>query len=95
MLSLLFLTFLPAVYATLYTIVFVPPVNPGPEPNITTGATGAVISDLRYHHTEATKIFTEYKNTDKALHQLLLESTDKLYVQSLRHKYISYGKTTT
>ena len=72
-----------------------PPVKPGPEPIIPTGATGAVITDLRYHHTESTKIFTEYKNMDKALCQLLLESTDKLYVQSLRHKYIGYGKTTT
>ena len=85
-LGLLFLTFSPAVYATLSTIVFVPPVNPGSEPNILTGATGAAITDLQYHHAEATKIFTEYKNTDKALRQLLLASTDELYVRSLRHK---------
>ena len=94
-LGLLFLTFSPAVYATLSTIVFVPPVNPGSEPNILTGATGAAITDLQYHHAEATKIFTEYKNTDKDLRQLLLASTDELYVRSLRHKYIGYGKTTT
>ena len=25
----------------------------------------------------------------------MLVSTDELYVQSLRHKYIGYGKTTT
>ena len=66
-LSLLFLTVSPAVYATLSTTGFVPPVNPGPEPSIPTGLTGAVIADLRYHHTEATKIFIEYENTDKAL----------------------------
>ena len=58
-LGLLFLTVLPAVYATLSTITFVPPVNPGSEPIIPTGTTGAVISDLRYRHTETTKIFTE------------------------------------
>ena len=75
--------------------MFVPPVNPGTEPSIPTGLTGAVIADLRYHHTKATKIFTEYENTDKALRQLLLASTDELYVRSLRHKYIGYGKTTT
>ena len=45
-LGLLFLTVLPAVYATFSTIAFVPPVNPGPKPSILTGATGAVISDL-------------------------------------------------
>ena len=94
-LGLLFLTVLPAVYATLSTITFVTPVNPGPKPSIPTGATGAVIADLRYRHTESTKIFTEYENTDKALRQLLLASIDELYVRSLRHKYIGYGKTTT
>ena len=94
-LGLLFLIVLPAVYTTLSIIEFVPPVNPGPEPRFPTGATGAVISDLRYLHTEATKIFTEYKNTEKSLCQLLLASTDKLYVRSLRHKYIGYRKTAT
>ena len=89
------LTILPAVFATLSKIAFVPPINPGPERSIPTGATGAVISNLRYCHTEATKIFTEYENTNKALRQILLASTDKLYVQYLRHKYIGYGKTTT
>ena len=94
-LILLFLIVPPAVYATLSRIAFVPPVNPGPKPSIPTGVTGAVISDLRYRHTEAIKIFTKYKNTDKAIRQLLLASIDKLYVRSLRHKYIGYGDTTT
>ena len=93
-LGLLFLTFSPAVYTTLFTIVFVPPVNPGPKPSIPTGATGAVISDIKYRNTEATKIFTEYENTDKSIRQILLASTDELYVRSLCHKYIVYGKTT-
>ena len=79
-LGLLFLTVSPAVYATLSTATFVPPVNPVPKPIIRTGLTGAVISDLRYHHTEATNIFTEYENTDKAIRQLLLASTDEQYV---------------
>ena len=87
-LGLLFLTVSPSVYATLSDITFVPPVNPVPEPNILAGATGATIADLWYHHVVATKIFTEYKNNDKALCQLILASTDKLYVRSLCHKYI-------
>ena len=94
-LGLLFLTVSPAVYATLSDIAFVPPVNPGPEPNIPAGATGATISDLRYHHAVTTKIFIEYENTNKSLRQLLLVSTYKLYVRSLRHNYIVYGKNTT
>ena len=91
----MFLTVSPGVYATLSTTMFVLPVNPGPEPSIPTGSIGAIISDLWYHHTESTKILTEYKNTDKALCQLLLVSTDELYVQSLHHKYIGYRETTT
>ena len=47
-LGLLFLTVLTAVYATLSTTAFFPPVNPGPEPSIPTGLTGAFIADLRY-----------------------------------------------
>ena len=54
-LSLSFLTVSPAAYATLSTTTFVPPVNPGPEPIIPTGLTGAIISNLGYHHIEATK----------------------------------------
>ena len=43
----------------------------------------------------ATNVFIEYENIDKSLCQLLLDSTDELYVRYLRHKYIGYGKTTT
>ena len=50
-LGLLFLIVSPAVYATLSTTTFVPPVNPGPKPIILTGSTVAVIANLRYHHT--------------------------------------------
>ena len=91
----MFLTVSPTVYATLSTNGFDLQVNPVTKPIIPTGSTGAAISDLRYHHTESTKIFTKYENTDKALRQLLLASTDELYARSLRHKYIGYGKTTT
>ena len=75
--------------------MLVPPVNPGPEPNIPAGATGATIANLWYHHVVATKTFTKYNNTDKNLCQLLLASTEELYVRYLRHKYIGYRKTTT
>ena len=94
-LGLLFLTVSPVNYTTLSAIAFVPPVNPGPEPNIPDGATRAAIADLRYHHVVATNVFTEYESTNKSLCQLLLASTDELYVRSLCHKYIGYCKTTT
>ena len=79
-LGLLLLTVSPAVYSTLSYIVFVPPVNPGPEPNIPDGATGDTITNLQYHHRVAINIFTEYKNTNKDLCQILLASSDELYV---------------
>ena len=79
-LGLLFLTVSPAVYAILSPIVFVPTVNPGPEPNIPDGATGDTITNLQYHHRVAINIFTEYKNTNKDLCQILLASSDELYV---------------
>ena len=60
-LSLLFFTVLRTVYATLSTISIVLPVSPRPKPRIPTGASSAIIADLLYHHTESTKIFTEYK----------------------------------
>ena len=94
-LGLLFLTVSPAVYATLSDIMFVPIANPGPEPNIPAGATEATIANLWYHHAVATNIFTKYENTNKSFGQLLLASTNKLYVRSLRHNNIGYGKTTT
>ena len=67
-LGFLFLTVSPAVYATLSTILFVPPVNPGPKQNIFTGATSSAITNLRYHDVESTNIFTKYESTNKALH---------------------------
>ena len=75
-----FLTVSPAVQATLSTTAFVLTVNPVPKPSIPTRMTSIIIADLRYRHTESTKIFTKYENTDKALHHILLASTEKLYV---------------
>ena len=86
---------MPAVYTTLSAIAFVPPVNTGTKLNIPDNTTGDAIADLRYHHVVATDVFTKYETTNKSLCRLLLASTDELYVQSLRHKYIGYGKITT
>ena len=57
-LGLLFLIVLPTVYDTLSNIVFVPPVNPGIEPNICAGATGTTNAKLWYHHGLDIRIFT-------------------------------------
>ena len=57
-LGLIFLTVSPAVYNALSPVACVPPVNPGPEPDITADATGSAIADLRYHHALVTNFFT-------------------------------------
>ena len=45
----------PAVYATLSTTTFVPPVNPGPEPIIPTGGTNVVVDKVVYTAGETVK----------------------------------------
>ena len=94
-LILLYLTVSPTVYTTLSVTPSILPVNPGSEPIIPNGSTGPVIADLCYAFQLANDIYTEYYWTDKALRQILLASVDKIYVRSLRHRYIGYGRTTT
>ena len=94
-LGLLFLTVSPAIYATLSTICLFCQLTLDPNRAFLLERPALSSPNLRYCFTEATKIFTEYENTDKALCQILLAYTDELYVQSLCHKYIGYGKTTT
>ena len=95
MLSLLYFTVFPIFYTTLSSTEFVVPVNPGSEPIIPDGATGPAIADPCYSFQLAKDIFTDYDNTDKALHQIILASVENLYVRSLCHRYIKYGRTTT
>ena len=66
-LGLIFLTLSGAVYATLSSTPFVPPVNPGQNPDMTLGVTGPQIAEIRRKHKEALDEFTTYNNTDKAL----------------------------
>ena len=94
-LDLLYLAVSQTIYTTLSTPPFIVSVIPGSEPIIPNGSTGSNIADLRYAFQLANYILTEYNWTDKALHQILLASFDKLYVWSLCHCYIRYGQTTT
>ena len=94
-LGLLYLTVSPTVYTTLSTAPYVRPVNPGSKPIVSDVSTSPVIVDLRYAFKLANDIFTEYYQTNKSLRKILLASVDKIYVRSLRHRYIGYGQTTT
>ena len=94
-LGLLFLTVLPAVYNTLSTIPFIPPVNPGPDPNIPAGCTCAQIADIHLQFTTATKLYKQYDTTEKVLNQLLLGVVDDMFVRSLHYRHIGYTNVTT
>ena len=65
--GLIFLTLSGAVYATLSSTPFVPPVNPGQNPDMTLGVTGPQIAEIRRKHKEALDEFTTHSNTGKAL----------------------------
>ena len=94
-LCLLQLTVLPAVYNNLSLIPFILPVNPGSVPIIPANSTGAQITKLCYAFNTTSTIFNDYDRTDKALQQILLSTVDKMFIRSLRHKYVGYGLTTT
>ena len=95
-LGLLYLTVTPAVYNTLSLTPFIPPTNPGPEPNIPGNSlTGAVIADIRLQFDNASRLHRQYDRTDKALKQLLLGAVDNMFVRSLRNRHIGYANVTT
>jgi hypothetical protein len=94
-LGLLYLTVSLAVYANLLAVPFVPPVNPGPTPNIPAGSTGPQIANIRAEFSENTALFKQYSTTDKALKQLLLGAVDEMFIRCLQTKYLGYLNVST
>ena len=94
-LGLLHLTVSPAVYATLSATTFIAPVNPGADPTIPSITSGPQITNLQYSHEVSTAVFNKYDQTDKALRQILIAAVDKMFIWSLRHRYVGYGTTNT
>ena len=89
--GLLAITLEPAVLNTLTAIPFVTPVNPGTTAVIPLNSTAAQITSLRKEHDDATKVFHQYINVDKALKQQLIEAVDDLYLKALRNKYVGFS----
>ncbi len=56
-----------AVYNTLSTIPFTPPVNPGTAPVFPNGAQGPEIANIRLVFDETQVIFNTYQNVQKAI----------------------------
>ena len=66
------LTLSPTVYATLLTIRFIPPPNPGATLVIPAGITGPEAASIGYAHFLATLDFNTFWNVDRALCQQLM-----------------------
>ena len=94
-LGLLFLTVKPAVYDTQSTVTFTPPSNPGQNPSIPSGATGAQITEIRRTHKEKKDEFNQYLHTDRALKSILIGAVDEAYIRSKREKYIGFANVST
>ena len=94
-LGLLHLTISPSMYATLSATAFVSLVNPGADPTIPSIASDTQITNLWYAHDVATAVFNEYDRTNKALHQMLIATVNKMFIRSLHHRYVGYSTTTT
>ena len=86
---------LPAVCATLLATSFIAPVNFGVKTTCPSIASGPHITNLKYAHDFATSIFNEYEQTNKELCQMLIAGVNKMFICSLRHRYVRYGTTTT
>jgi hypothetical protein len=89
------LTISTAVYATLSAIPFVAPANPGTAPVLPNAGTAIQIGAAIRDHTEALRLWREYKNVDAALKQQLISTVDCLYVRTLQHRHTGFANVTT
>ena len=69
--------------------------NPGSEPIISANYTGPQITEHLYALNTTSSLFNKYDHTNKALRHILLSTIDKLFIHSLRHKYVGYCTTST
>ena len=93
-LSHLFLT-APEVCNALSTTDFVPPTNPGLNPEIPDGATGNQISSLRRNHDNLLEEFNTYDQADKALKSQVIATFDEPCIRCLRNKYVGFANVST
>ena len=93
-LGLIFLTLNGAVYATLSETPFVPPVNPGQNPDMTLGVTGPQIAEIRRKHKEALDEFATCNNTDKALKSQLIAAAEETCLRAKRNKHTGCANVT-
>jgi hypothetical protein len=78
--GLLDLVLPPATYATLTNVIFNNSVNTGTTPNIEAGGTAVQIHEIVRQHKENLRVWREYKATNKALQQQLINTFDEPYI---------------
>jgi hypothetical protein len=94
-LGLLFLTVSVAEYNTLSAVAFIAPVNPGAAAVISVGSTAAQIAARQCRHRDAQALFREYRATDKALKQQVIDAVNPMHIRTLRHRVTGFANTTT
>ena len=90
----LFLT-APEVCNTLSTATFIPPTNPGLNPDMPKGATGNQISSLRRNHDNLLEEFNTYDQADKALKSQVIATFEEPCIRTLRNKYVGFANVST
>jgi hypothetical protein len=93
--DLLGLVLPPASYATLTSVTFHTPINPGKTPNIEAGETTAQINEAVRQHKENLRVWRAYIATGRALQQQLINPFDKPYIQGLHDRHTSYNNASS
>ena len=91
----LWLTLKPEIFNTLSAIPFIPPENPGAQPEIPERSTAPQIASIRYNFESDQRVFQKYNNVEQALKVQLIAAVDEVFIQSLRNKYVGYANHTT
>ena len=95
-LGYLALTASPTVFALQCATPFVEPVHPGAIVTITDPPpTAAVIGVITREHTEALRVFNEYKNVDKACKKVITNICPEIYYKTLKNRYTGYTGSST
>jgi hypothetical protein len=91
------LTITTAAYTAISTgqVAFNIPINPGPSPAHTVGATGPQITETNLEYAETQQLFKLYHDVDKALGNQLIKATPLMYIEAIADPTISFGNTTT
>ena len=95
-LGYLILTATPVVYASVSTLNFVRPINPGPTAIIPNPApAAAVIGQLTREHAENHRVFLEYATTDAACKKVIMSLIPDVFYRTLKHNHTGYATVTS